>query len=140
MVSLKRLIFSDEATFRLYGKVNRHNVRIWGTENSHATIEHIRDSPKLNVFCVMSKATEYRPFFFAEPTVTGTSYLDKMQDWLMPQLDDDSDYLIYHQDGAPPHYHHLVRGYLSQYLPQRWIGARLPMTRRCFTGHPYHPI
>jgi hypothetical protein len=25
-------------------------------------------------------------------------------------------------------------------LPQRWIGARLPMTRRCFTGHPYHPI
>jgi hypothetical protein len=44
-----------------------------------------------------------------------------MQEWLMPQLDD-SDDLIYQQVGAPPHYHHLVRGYLSQHLPQRWIG------------------
>jgi hypothetical protein len=36
------LIFSHEATFHLYGKVNRHNVRIRGTENPKATIEHIR--------------------------------------------------------------------------------------------------
>jgi hypothetical protein len=28
-------------------------------------------------------------------TVTGTSYLDMMQEWLMPQLDDDSDDFIY---------------------------------------------
>jgi hypothetical protein len=24
--------------------------------------------------------------------------------------------------GAQPQYHHLVRGYLNQHLPQRWIG------------------
>jgi hypothetical protein len=35
------LIFSDEATFHLHGKVNRHNVRIWGTEKPHVAIEHI---------------------------------------------------------------------------------------------------
>jgi hypothetical protein len=29
-------IFSDEATFYVLGMVNRHNCRIWGTENLHA--------------------------------------------------------------------------------------------------------
>ena len=42
------LVFSDEAAFHTNGKVNRHNVRIWGEENPHATIEHERDSPKVN--------------------------------------------------------------------------------------------
>jgi hypothetical protein len=95
----EKLIFSDEATFHLHGKVNRHNVRIWGTENPHSTIGHIRNSPKLNVFCAMSKEKVYGPYSFAEPTVTGTSYLDMMQEWLMPQLDDSDDF-IYQQDGG----------------------------------------
>jgi hypothetical protein len=30
--SATRLIFSDESTFHLSGKVKRHNARIWGTE------------------------------------------------------------------------------------------------------------
>jgi hypothetical protein len=28
---LSKLIFSDEATFHLSGKVNRDNVRVWGS-------------------------------------------------------------------------------------------------------------
>jgi hypothetical protein len=28
---LNTVLFSDEATFHLSGKVNRHNIRIWGT-------------------------------------------------------------------------------------------------------------
>jgi hypothetical protein len=47
---LNKIVFSNEATFHLSGKINRHNVRIWGTENPHETVEHVRDSPKLNVF------------------------------------------------------------------------------------------
>jgi hypothetical protein len=39
----EKLFFSDEATFHVCGKVNRHNVRIWGTENLHATMEHVRE-------------------------------------------------------------------------------------------------
>jgi hypothetical protein len=74
----EKLIFSDEATFHRYGNVNRHSVHIWGTENAHATIEHIRNSPKLKDFCAMSREKVYGPFFFAESTVTGTSYLDMM--------------------------------------------------------------
>ena len=44
----EKLVFSDEATLHVCGKVNRHNVRIWGMENPHATMEHIRDLPKVN--------------------------------------------------------------------------------------------
>jgi len=43
---LERVQFSDEATFHVSGAVNRRNVRIWGSENPHACVEHQRDSPK----------------------------------------------------------------------------------------------
>ena len=48
------LIFSDEATFHISGKANRHNVRIWGLENPQEISEHFRDSRKINVFCAVS--------------------------------------------------------------------------------------
>ena len=38
-VFLKRVCFSDEATFHVLGKLSKHNVRIWGSENPHATRE-----------------------------------------------------------------------------------------------------
>jgi hypothetical protein len=68
---VERLIFCDEAIFHISGKVNRHNVHICGTEQPHAQIEHQCDSPKLNVFCAVSREKVYGPFFFAEATVTG---------------------------------------------------------------------
>jgi dolichyl-phosphate-mannose--protein O-mannosyl transferase len=45
------------------GKMNRQNVRIWGTENPHATMEHVRDPPKVNVFFAVSYCKVYGPFF-----------------------------------------------------------------------------
>jgi hypothetical protein len=76
--------------------MNRHNV--WGTENPHVILEHERNSPKVNVFCAISKGKVYGPFFFVENTVTGNSYLDM----LLPQLEEDSNDFIFQQDGAPP--------------------------------------
>jgi hypothetical protein len=46
---LSKVCFSDEATFHISGTVNRHNCRIWGSENPRVIREHERDSPKLNV-------------------------------------------------------------------------------------------
>ena len=59
-----RLIFGDESTFHLSGKVNKHNVRIWGTENPRELVQYLRDSPKVNVFCAVSHTEVYGPFFF----------------------------------------------------------------------------
>ena len=59
-----RLIFGDESTFHRNGKVNKHNVRIWGTENPRELVQYVRDSPKVNVFCTVSRTKVYGPFFF----------------------------------------------------------------------------
>lgn len=108
-----KLIFSDEATFHLSGKVNRPNVRVWGTENPRLVLQHVRDSPKVNVFCAMSCAKVYGPFFFAENTVTGLSYLDMLTQWLMPQLLEDKPRFLFQQDRAPPLFHLKVRQILQ---------------------------
>jgi hypothetical protein len=67
-----RFIFSDAATSDINDTLNRHNVRVRGTENPHVTLKHERDSPKVNVFCVISKEKVYGPFFSVENTVTVT--------------------------------------------------------------------
>jgi hypothetical protein len=113
---LPRVIFSDEATFHLSGKVNRHNVRIWGLQNPHTTLEHERDSPKDNVFCAISQTKVYGPFFFDENTVTGVTYLAMLQNWLLHQINEDSEDFIFQQDRAPPHWHWNVGRFLDESL------------------------
>ena len=118
-----RLVFSDEATFHVNGKVNKHNTRIWGTENPHEILEYQRDSPKVNVFCAVSKKAVYGPFFFEGATVNGDTYLNMLENWLMDQLrEEESNDFILQQDGAPPHWSLRVRQFLNTTLPDRWIG------------------
>ena len=96
----KRRVFSDEATFPMNGKVNRHNVCIWGKENLHATIEHERDSPKVNVFCAILKNHVRGPFFF-EGNVTGNVCLQMLQNWLIDELiANEHEDFFYQQDGV----------------------------------------
>jgi len=44
-----------------------------------------------------------------------------LENWLMPQLNEDSNDYNFQQDGSPAHYKD-VRGCLNRNLPQRWIG------------------
>ncbi|GBO15590.1 hypothetical protein AVEN_8296-1 [Araneus ventricosus] len=81
-----RLVFSDKATFHVSGKVNRHNVRMWGTENPPCSVEHERDSAKVNVFCAVSDKKLYGPFFIVEETVNGNRYLDMLQVLFFPAI------------------------------------------------------
>ena len=78
-----------------------HNVRIWGSEHPHEVVQYQRDSPKLNVFCALSRRQMYGPFCFAEATVTGVAYLSMLQEWLFPQLvEDQPENFIWQQDGV----------------------------------------
>ncbi|KAJ4447016.1 hypothetical protein ANN_09004 [Periplaneta americana] len=86
---LTRVCFSDEATFHVSGKVNRHNCRIWGSENP----------------------------------ITANTYLDMLQLYAVPQLPDGA---IFQQDGAPPHFANMVRTFLDEQFPARWIGRGSP--------------
>ncbi|GBM88536.1 hypothetical protein AVEN_40713-1 [Araneus ventricosus] len=65
---LNRIMFSDEACFSLFGIINRHNVRIWGSENPHKYREVQRHSPKVNVWCGLMYDRAIGPFFFTEKT------------------------------------------------------------------------
>jgi hypothetical protein len=52
---LDSVIFSEESTFHVSGKVNIHNCRIWGSKNPSVFLEHVREIAKVNVFCTLSK-------------------------------------------------------------------------------------
>ena len=55
-----------------------------------------------------------------ERTITGRTYLEMLENWLMPQMNEDSDDYVFQQDGCPAHFHNNVRDYLNTNLP-RWI-------------------
>ena len=98
------------------------------------------DSPKVNVFCAVSRRRVFGPFFFAEDSVTGKVCLDMLENWLMPQLtDEEVQVYIYQQDGAPPHWHKEVRGYLNEHLPGRWVGRAAATDNTFCTWPPRSP-
>ena len=131
---LERLWFSDEALFHLSGRVNRHNIRFWGTENPVEVREHLRDSPKLVVWCAMSSVGLIGPYFFKKENgdaanVNGVNYLHMLQNFFVPQLAQvaDMNEAIFQQDGAPAHYSRDVRSFLNEKIPDHWIGRRGPV-------------
>jgi hypothetical protein len=60
------LVFSDEETFHTSVKVNRHDHRVWGTEN-HATLGLRNDSSKAKVCRARSCSQVQGPFFVLCP-------------------------------------------------------------------------
>ena len=74
-----RIVFSDEATFQVSGKINTM-LEFGGIKNPHTHIEHIQDSPEVNVFCAISHSSVYGPFSFDGNTVA------ILENWLFPSL------------------------------------------------------
>lgn len=86
--------------------MNKYNFHIWASQPPHAFEQHERDFlNNLNVFCAVSKTKVYRQFFFAELTITGVVYLDKLEQWLFHQLEQDIEDIVFKQIEAPPHWH-----------------------------------
>jgi hypothetical protein len=59
-----------------------------------------------------------------ETTITGIVYLDMLQQFLIPQLDEDDKEgsICFQQVGASPHYLDEMREYMNTRFPGRWIG------------------
>jgi hypothetical protein len=64
------------------------------------------------------------PLFFSEKTVTGRSYLDVLELYVVPQLPPQT---TLQQDGAPPRFYHHVRNHLDKEMAGRWIGRGGPI-------------
>jgi hypothetical protein len=123
----KRVCFSDEANFQVSGKLNRYNVRIWGSELLHETREFQRDSPKVKVWCAIMHNCITGPFFFSEKTISSDIYLNILREFVVPQLESLQPTIIYQQDGAPPFWGQAFRQFLSETFPNRWIGRGGPI-------------
>ena len=118
---INKILFSDETTFHTCGKVNRHNCRIWADEKPPNFLEWEQDTPKVNIWLGMTQSKVHGPFFYAESMVTGTVYLDMLEQFLEPQLLTDGilDTVVFQHNGAPCYYLYL---YL---LCVHWIYTRL---------------
>lgn len=125
----ENILFSDEATFFLKGLVNKHNIRYWSESNPHVTVETVMKSPKINVWCALSKNKIIGPYFFEDDTVNGQNYLTMLQDYFMVEVRKLHKVrtVIFQQDGAPAHFSKDVRQYLDYHFPNRWIGRGGPI-------------
>jgi hypothetical protein len=122
---VNKIVFSDEATYCLNGKVNRHNCRIWSRHNPHWMREVYTQWPqKINVWAGVINSLLIGPFFI-QGTLNGGRYLDLLRDNIVPAIAAlfsnllPSEDIWFQQDGAPPHFTQAVRHYLDTVFPQR---------------------
>jgi transposase len=123
-----KVIYSDEATFKLNGRVNRHNCVYWSATNPHQIIENEVNMPGLTVWAGLCSDGLIGPFFF-QGTVKSQNYLTMLKEEFIPNASKfiDLDQYYFQQDGAPPHYGLIVREWLDTTFPGRWVGRRGPI-------------
>ena len=72
---LDRMFFSDQAWFHLDGHIKAQNSCTWSTKNSSDCWEKPSRSPKVGVWCAMSRKRIVGPLFFDQP-ITAEAYQD----------------------------------------------------------------
>ncbi|OXU31056.1 hypothetical protein TSAR_004757 [Trichomalopsis sarcophagae] len=96
-------MFSDESTFNSIGHLNRHNSYYWSAINPHWMQQN--DNQHRNV-----NSESYLNLIENEITI------------LLEHVDMNTRYRMWlQQDGAPPHYARIVRNFLNDRFPNRWI-------------------
>ena len=97
-----------------------------GGQRTRTLLQHVRDSPIVNVWCALMHNKIIGPFFFNESPTTATVYLDMLEGYVTPQLQEFQPWILFQQDGAPPHWGLIVRTFLDEIFPDRWIGRDSP--------------
>ena len=59
------------------------------------------------------------PFNFAEYTITAEIYLNMGKDYVVSQLKEFQPWVVFQQDGTPPHWGLMVRDFLNETFPNR---------------------
>ena len=127
-----KILWTDETRFTNCGMFNRHNEHLWLQENPHHN-EQRRPQIKFgfNVWCGVMGSKILGPFIF-DGSLTGVRYLHFLQNEFEDMLDNLNlhtrrNLQWYQHDGAPPHNFQLVRNYLNEIFPNRWIGRNAPI-------------
>lgn len=127
----KKVLWSDEATFKSDGNVNRHNLHYWSVDNPHwmREVNHqVRWS--VNVWCGIIGCRVIGPYYF-DGNLNGDMYRQFLVDDLPTLLEDVSlavrNSMWFQQDGCPAHFRLTVRAHLNNQYPGRWIGRGGPI-------------
>lgn len=125
------ILFSDEATFTTNGTVSSQNCRYWASENPYYRIQrNSQFAKKVNVWCAVLQDRIIGPYFLEE-TLNQEVYLDLLDNFLIPELDDlpleQRRKMYFQHDGCSSHSTLLIRGWLDEYFPERWIGRYGPI-------------
>ena len=123
------LLSSDEAHFHISGAVNKQNFRYWAERNPRELQERPLHSPRVTVWCAVADFGVIGPYFFEEGgatvTVTADRYVQMLETFLRPKLDDvDAEHVWFQQDGATAHTARRSLGVLREMFPGRLISLR----------------
>lgn len=124
---------SDEAHFHLSGTVNKQNFRYWSATNPKELHQKPLHSPKVTVWCAVSRLGIIGPYFYEENGVTVTvnsaRYCDMLEHFLRTQLahfevEHNLEDFWFQQDGATSHTARRPREILQEMFPDHLISLR----------------
>lgn len=126
----KRIIWSDESYISSAGIFNRQNTRYWSRENHYPIFTRQQQGRFGFSVCCFILDTQIK-FHFFQGNLTGERYLNILNQ-ILPELVDNCPLLYlpniyFQQDGCPAHNSHLVKNYLDENFPGRWIGTHGPV-------------
>ncbi|XP_011858894.1 PREDICTED: uncharacterized protein LOC105556413 [Vollenhovia emeryi] len=122
---LRRILWTDECTFRSDGHINRHNEHHYAEENPHCRKEtHIQGQFHINVWMGILDNQVIGPYFFPENIKITAQVYSAFLEEILPDLLEDVPLairpnIIFQQDGHPAHTSFLARTVLNQRFRNR---------------------
>lgn len=113
-------VFSDEAWFHLCGFVSSSNMHYWAREPPNECHEVPLHSPKIGVWCGLSRRRIYGPIFF-EKTIDKYEYERIIHEFIGELEEDVIKFGYFQQDGASPHRSDHMAPILNGYFADRII-------------------
>lgn len=127
---LSNIMFTDECSFSTHGIHNRQTFRYWSTENLHLTRKMRTQYRKsVNTWIGILGHRIIGPYFI-EGSLDGQKYLALLQNHLFPDLENldiNHNNIWFQQDGCPAHNSGIVRNFINNVFPNRWIGRNGPI-------------
>jgi hypothetical protein len=102
-----KIWWSDEATFKLNGHINRHTCVYWTNVNPNVILAKDVDLPEVTIWAAISVTGIIEPVF-SDGTLNQNNYLHVLQTEFWPRVEHEVG-VYFQQDGAPPHYALCVR-------------------------------
>jgi hypothetical protein len=118
------VLFTDEAAFTRNGKINFHN-HVWAEENPHTVVQsRYQQQFSINVWVGIIGDVLVGPHVLPQ-SLTGNCYQYFLENDL-PTLSEDLALAIrahmwFLHDGASPHFSIIVREFLDNMYPARWV-------------------